>query len=204
MLRFLLLIFVAEMLAFLGRAFVYTEEMLYQTLGTTLTEQQLQKMIVTIEQWGWVGYVMLPAQHFISIVSSLFCLMVGFTISGRDISVKNLFRVCVSAEFITLLPITVILICFFVNPSIALNELSQISSPSLYNIFEPGDVASWLRYPLRKLGVIELLYVIALTVGTRNLWANERMQPTKIVLTSYASGMAIWILFVMYLQVTFS
>jgi hypothetical protein len=204
MLRFLVLVFIAEILAFLAREFVYTEELLYQTFGSTLTEQQMQSMVTTTKNWWWVEYVLLPLQHFISIVFSLFCLMVGLTISGKDIPVKNLFRVCVDAEFITLLPITVILICFFVNPNIALNELSQVSSPSLYNIFEPEEIASWLRYPLRKLGVIELLYVIALTVGVRNICVNEKMQPTKIVLTSYASGMAIWILFVVYLQVTFS
>jgi hypothetical protein len=178
---------------------------MYQILSDKLTNSQIQDMITTSEKWWWVSYVMIPLEYLLKIVLVIFCLSVGLILSNKDSSFKPLFSICVNAEFISLIPSVALLVWFgLINTNYTISELNNFPSFSLLNFFDIDELERWQRYPLSKLSLIEFGYVIALIGGVMKEYSQSFGNSSKIVIASYGSGLAIWVLVIVYLQVTLS
>ena len=109
----------------------------------------------------------------------------------------------IQAEFVMLIPGLVKLIWFlFVQTDYTLNDLQLFYPLSLLNLFEPGTLEQYLLYPLQVLNLFEVAYWFALAYGVARVINASLERGFGLVMASYGSGLALWVVLVMFLTVS--
>ena len=81
------------------------------------------------------------------------------------------------------------------------NDL-QVQPLSLSNFFDKNSLETFYQYPLSVLNVFEVLYVLVLAWIISDLIGKSFFNSFRVVATSYGVGLLLWVLFVMFMNIT--
>lgn len=193
------------LLLLLSQTFLVTEELYYQSLGEQLSVDQIAQLLNVQSKYEFLSYI------FIALLNLLKCSVIGLTIYtgtiifGLKVKFKNVFRIVVLAEFIFLIPLVLKFVWFyFIQSDYTLDDLQFFYPLSILNIFEKGSISQFLVYPLQLLNLFEVAYWFLLAFGIHKLIKSDYEKSLKLVLSSYLPAMLLWVVFVMFLTVTFN
>lgn len=198
---YLFLLLFLEFLSFSTSYLFLTDSLYYQTFGEQLAIGRIEQILENIKNWQWIGYLFIPIALLIRISFTTICLYTGFFLANLKVRFKDLFKVALLADIVFVLAgLAKLVILIFFKEVNTLNDL-QFQPLSIMEVFDRTKVDAMLLYPLSLISVFELLYWLVLAWLLTGLVEKSFGNSLKTVATSYGTGLALWVLFVMFLTV---
>ena len=123
-----------------------------------------------------------------------------------DIKIKfnELFKVAVLGDFVFAFSgiLKLIILVFFKSVN-TLDDI-QIQPLSLSNLFDKRSLDVFYLYPLSVINVFEVIYILVLVFFISDLVGQTFISTLKKIATSYGTGLLIWVLFVMFMNMSFT
>lgn len=180
--------------------FLY-EDIFYQSFGEKLTTERIAKMIEFSYKWQWFGYIFTPINVLIRVSFTTICLYIGYFLANLKIIFKDLFKVALLSDFVFVAAgLAKLVILIFFNEVNTLDDL-QFQPLSLMQLFDKDSVDILFVYPFSLLNVFEVLYWLVLAWLLTGVVEKPFGSSLKTVATLYGTGLALWVLFVMFLTV---
>ncbi len=176
----------------------------YQSLGEILSADKIANFISQTKKWQWLGYVLIPIIAIIRISFTATCIYIGSFIANIKVKFHELFKVALLADFIFVLAsfITLIILIFFKEVN-TLDDL-QTQPFALLNLLETKKIDPLFTPLLSIVNIFELLYWLALAWLLTGVVKQPMKKTLKTVVSSYGTGLLLWVLFVMFLNVSLS
>lgn len=200
---FLSLITLYILSAFISNEYILTSDIYQKSFSNELTIDQIHKMITFKESYGWVAYLFNVLVLTIKLNFAAFCLFIGLFFTGKKIAYKKILKVVLLAEFVFVLYAGLRLFLIFINEFNTLQEIQHFIPLSLYSIFYGNGIPEWLIYPLSIMNVAELVYWFLLALGLTLILKTHYLKNLKTVLTSYGTGLLLWVVVLVFIQVYF-
>ncbi|EIM72182.1 hypothetical protein A3SI_19967 [Nitritalea halalkaliphila LW7] len=123
----------------------------------------LEQMLEFRGRWLWLTYLIAPFITFFKILIPASLVYLGFYLSNLKYPFSDVFKACVIAEFVFLLPVLSKILWFeFAEPSFTLEEFNSFYPLSLFSLFDSSLLEKWFHYPFKALNVFEIGYWFAL------------------------------------------
>lgn len=184
---------------------VLTDEVIYDSLINQISYNRITELLDQGKKWRWVPYIFLPLLITLKIVIVLICFSIGALLANIQLSLRQIFSVCIISEFIFLIPAIIKLLWFlFIKTDYTLQDLHFFSPLSMISLFNPTELDPWLVYPIQLLNVFELLYWIALAWQLQEVLEKPFAESFGFVAKTYGVGLAVWVVVVMFLTVSIS
>jgi hypothetical protein len=195
----------SALLTYLAQSFFVSEELFYQSLGEQVAVERMEQLWAESQKWAWVGYVILPILYLVKFTLVSFCIVTGTLLANVKISFKRVFQVVLVAEVIFFLPVLLRLGWFaLVQTDYQLAEMQYFTPLSLANLFDVSKLEIWWVYPFQVANLFEVAYWLLLAYGLHLHTQREYESMLRLVLSSYGSGLLLWVVLVMFLNVNFS
>jgi hypothetical protein len=202
---FVFICLLSSLLTYLAQSFFVTEELFYYSLGEQVAIERFEKLWAESQKWQWVTYLILPVLYLVKFVLVSFCIITGALLANVKIGFKRVFQVVLVAEAIFFLPILLRLGWFaFVQTDYTLADLQYFMPLSLANLFDVSKLEIWWVYPFQVANLFEVAYWLLLAYGLHLHTQKEYDSMLRLVLSSYGSGLLLWVVLVMFLNVNFS
>ncbi|MCH7397792.1 hypothetical protein MM236_07325 [Belliella sp. DSM 107340] len=160
---FLVLILIGIVLGVFIDVFLLSDEVFYFHLTEKYSNTRIEKMLDFRGKWLWVTYFISPAVTFFKILLLASLIYLGLYLSNLKYSFSDVFKACVIAEFVLLLPILIKIIWFeWIDPSFTLEDFKSFYPLSMFSLFDPELLEKWFHYPFKALNVFEIGYWFAL------------------------------------------
>jgi hypothetical protein len=180
------------------------DSLYFQSFGEKIATDRIAKIIEQSHKWQWLGYVFIPIVVLLRVSFTTICLYTGFFLANFKVRFKDLFKVALLADFVFVLAglVKLVILIFFKEVN-TLNDL-QFQPMSLMEVFDRTKVDALLLYPLSLISIFELLYWLTLAWLLSGITERPVGNSLKTVASSYGTGLALWVLFVMFLTVNLS
>jgi hypothetical protein len=191
-------------LFFLAQQLLVSDDLYYDLLGEQLTYEKITEVININKQWSWIAYPLMPVYYLLKFVAVALTVYMGVILMNYSISFGKIFSVVMFSEFVFLLPTVLKILWFqFFQVDYTLSDLQTFSPLSIMSLFDGTEVDQWLVYPLQLLNIFEVLYCLILAYGLRTFCNERYSNMILLVLATYGTGLVIWIIFSLFLNVTF-
>ncbi len=202
---FLLMVLCLLVFSTIMEQFIITDNHYYEFYGNQMSYERIVGLIDFQTRWSWVGYVLLPVIYLIKFSVLSIWILVGIIFFGYKTSFKKIFHLVIVSEFVFLIPALIKVVWFgLIHTDFTLAELSYFTPLSLVNLFDIERLEPWWVYPLQSINLFELIYLLVLGFGVRNLIKQDYAEALKFTIPVYGSGLVIWIVFVSFLTLNFS
>lgn len=200
---FLILILIGIALGVFIDVFLLSDEVFYFHLAEKYSNTRIEKMLEFRGKWLWLTYIVSPIITFFKILIPAGLVYLGLYLSNLKYPFTVVFKACVMAEFVFLLPILIKIIWFeWIDPSFTLESFKSFYPLSLISLFDSELLEKWFHYPFKALNVFELGYWFALAGSLSvvlNLGFKEML---KVVVSYYGAYFVCWILFVVFISLS--
>lgn len=182
-----------------------SDTLYYNALADQLSYERIRALIDKGEQWSWVGNALIPVIYGIKLGLVATALALGSYFATSQFHFKRFFGAAIFAELLFLLPILIKLLWFlFVQTDYTLQDLSQFYPLSMLNIVGTENLPAYLLYPLQTLNLFELAYWFLLAQGVSEATGQSFRDSFGLVLSSYGTGLLLWVVLIMFLTITYS
>lgn len=125
----------------------------------------------------------------------------GIKLNRVEINAKTIFKAMALATTIFLFQYLVEFFWLLFNKnSYEPNYLRNFSIFSLYQIYHPVDLPSYLLYPLQTINIWEVLYIISIVFFIRKLSNNKEKGLGNMIYITYSLGVLSWMVFVTFIN----
>ena len=185
--------------------FILTDEVYYNSLGEQLAYDRIETMLDSQKKYQWLAYTLTPILLVIQIFLITICLNIGTLLRGDKISFTKLFSMVTKVLIIPFF-FKLVMVCmtYFFYDIKSFNDLANVFSFSLINFFDATSVPVWLQYPLTLVNLVELIFWLLLAYSIRLLLNMDFNRSISFVSYTYGLGLMMWMLFVVFLQVSLS
>lgn len=200
---FLWLLFTSSLIYYASdKLFFENHNLFYNTYGNQLDLYRIDEMIEQATKWKWVGYLIVPLVVFLRVTYTTVCVFVGCFLNDIKVKFSELFTIAILADFVFIVSglLKLIMLIFFKDVN-TLGDL-QVQPLSILNLFDISILDPFYKYPLSVLNIFEVLYVLVLVWMVSGLIGRSFLNSFKTIATSYGTGIFLWLLFVMFMNVT--
>jgi hypothetical protein len=190
---------------FLLQEIIITEDHYYYSLSEQLSFEHIDDILALKNEWKWLGYVLSPIILFIKLGVISICLLSGSFLFNFKIGLKKIFRIAVIGEIVLIIPLVLKIIWFTtISYSYTLDDVQFFYPLSLLNLFDPNTLDAWWIYPLQVLNLFEVAYWIVLAILLGRVIDASFDRRLSLVISSYGSGLLIWVIFITFITVNLS
>ena len=200
---FTLVVASSIILSYLFNYLLVDDSLYYAYFENKLSYERIEEMLYSKEKWSWLSYSLVPIYFFLKFGIVSITLLAGLFIFNFKIKLQEVFKIVVLSEIVFLIPVLVKIIWFsFFQTNYTLESLQYFSPMSLLNFFTPNELESWWIYPLKVLNIFEIGYWIIISLLLVKLTKESFEKMLTIVLLSYGTGLALWVIFITFLTVS--
>jgi hypothetical protein len=183
--------------------FVITYKVFYQSYAAKLTNEKIQELAHIISNVKWFVYVLTPIWYLIKFGIIAAVLATGDFLLNYKIGFRKLFQVAMVAETVFLIPQFIKLFWFlFFKQAESIQQVGSFEILSIYSLFKDQEIYEWLKFPFSLANIFELIYWLLLAQGIRYVTKFSYNKSLKFVLTTYCSGLLLWVVFIVFLSIT--
>lgn len=129
---------------------------------------------------------------------------VGIKLTELEISFENCFKIVLITEIISITSAIARTLNFYIYPPISIDSLQNFNPLGLSSLLKNDTIPKYLIYPIQQLNLFEVGYWLLLAYGIKSFGNIEFKKALKITSLSYGVGLAIWCIFIVFLQLQFS
>lgn len=205
--RYILLLGIAfsAIMVFLNNFLLISDNLMYDFYSEQLSIEQIDKLLAQQKEWAWLSYVFVGVLYLLKITLVAGCIYTGFFFinsNGPKIAFKEIITIVAKTDLIFFIPILLKILWFtFVEERFTIKDIQQFYPLSLVNIYDVASLENWLLYPLQTFNIFEILFWFALAYELKNYLKEDFTASFKFVLSTYGSGLFVWVIFVVFLIV---
>ena len=193
--------------------FILTDEVYFNTLGEQMAYERIETMLDNQRKYAWLSYAIMPLLLIVQIFLITICLNIGTLLMehpekggrGDKISFRKLFALTTKVLIIPVFfKLVMVGVTYFFYDIKSFSDLSNVFSFSLINLFDVANLPAWLQYPLATINMVEMIFWLLLASGIRLLLNMNFSRSISFVGYTYGVGLVMWMLFVVFLQVSLS
>lgn len=179
--------------------YAVNDEVLYNSLAQELTIEEVESTIRMTHSSAWGVFLWAP----LSILAQLFfitvCINIGTLLLRYDIRFKEIFGV-VTKAFIIFAIARLLLIAMYTSFGVnQLSDLDFLSRFSLYSVLNKEALPDWAIFPLQKINLFQMLFILLLAIGLNTLQHRGTRRWIPFVLATYGTGLIISIVLIIFL-----
>ncbi|MEM9389002.1 MAG: hypothetical protein AAGA02_00935 [Bacteroidota bacterium] len=179
-------------------AAILEETLLYEGLSLN----KIKELLEFKKDWNWINYVSLPLILSLKLGLISFWILCGSILVSIKISLREIFRVVLVAEFIWLIPSFISIVWFgVISTNFTLQDVQNFQPLSMLNLFDVSNVEPWLIFALRSINLFELFYIMVLALGMMKITNHSYSKALKLTFPVYGSALLTWIVFVTFLTI---
>ncbi|WP_181163827.1 hypothetical protein [Pontibacter mangrovi] len=199
------LIIVSLFLLFVSKKLLLDDGLYYEAFSDQLSISQISSLIERQNNYEILTYTLVAVTILVKCSVIALILYTGTICMGVNIEFNKLFKIAIISDFIFLIP-NILKIGWFccIQNNYTLSDLQFFYPLSALNIFETNSISQIWIYPLQLLNVFEVAYWFLLAFGIHRLIKSNFDKSLKLVLSSYIPAMLLWVVFIMFLTVTFN
>ena len=189
--------------AYAQQEWVLTEEVYFNSLGSQMAYERIADYLSFLDRIRWVSYLALPIMLLIQVALVAFTLNVGALVADHPITYAKLFGIALRAA-------AVFAIAFLVRVGILLvigiehtDDVIKLDYLSLLSWVQ-HLVPQWLWYPIGLFNVFELCFVLALASGLKQVLSFPYPKALWFTVCSYGTGLLVWAMLIVFLNITLS
>lgn len=202
---FVVLVVLNFLLSFGINRIVLTEDVYYYALIDTLSEERIRELLSSQKKFEWIIYFFGPVVYGFKLFFMASCIYIGFFFHNLTVKFSTLFEVALKSEFLFLLLPAARLIWFgFFDQNYSLDNVSDFPPYTAVSIFPDDSLAFWIKYPLSFINLIQLAYILILAKGISDDVEMKYSDSAALVFQTYGAALLIWILFTLFLLVSYS
>lgn len=200
-LLFLLLVALHALATVIQQEFILMDDLYYNTYGEQLAIERIEALIAFNRKWEWVGYAVLPFVLLLQVVAITICLNIGTILVEYKVKFKQLFGMVLKATLVFAIMKLVLVISIWLFADLQnFEDLMQFNYHSVLAFFDLSNIPAWLFYPLYMLNISQLLFFALLGFGMVYLVKIRFSRALSFILSTYGTGLLIWVLFIVFLQ----
>lgn len=206
------------LLAWVNKMLFLSDTVYFNSFADQLTYEQIEEFIAQGKKWEWLGYVLVPVVYFIKFTLVASVLSIGIWLTTDRLEFKRLLEAASVAEFVFIVPMLLKIGWFLlVQPQYTLQDLQFFYPLSALSLFDREALEPWLIYPLQVLNLFELVYWVVLAYQIAPLLARPQEEAVEetgffeqsgrglgVVLSSYGTGLVIWVAIVMFITISYT
>jgi hypothetical protein len=183
---------------------IITDAFYFTSFEKILSIDKIEELILFNKKTEWLTYILMP---FISTIKySLVSLVVfiGIKLFEVKINLRECFKIVLLAELIPLISSVTKTLYFYIYPPRSLEFIQNFNPLGITNFLKNDSIPKYLLYPLQQINLFEVGYWLLLAFGIKTLGNIDFKKALKITSLSYGVGLAIWCIFIVFLQLQFS
>ncbi len=158
-----------------------------------------------MKSYGWVNYLLIPLIMPVKISCITSCISMGFYLLNDNLLFKNIFFCVTISEFSVFVSFLLKIIYFlFVKINYSYFDLINFHFYSLLDFLDLENVPVYLSRPLSLLNVVEISYWFLLSFSISKVIKIGYTESFKVVISSYGTGLLVWVLFTVFITITYS
>ncbi|WP_299707387.1 hypothetical protein [uncultured Pontibacter sp.] len=201
---FLLCCLVGSIILYVQQNFVRTEEVYFNTYGDQLTLERISELIQVQKKWHYLSHLLIPLSYLLQISLVVVCVSIGFALNGLKVEFKKLYAIVTNATIVFLIGKALNLLILLVIGINRLDDELNLDKFSLLGLIGKSNVDELLWYPLWLLNMFEILFMLLLAVGLCYNYSMNFRKSIGLVISTYGLGLLVWIMFVLFFQLTYS
>jgi hypothetical protein len=194
---FLILVAINAAVFVLKNQFIVTRRIFYNTFIERLSTERIDQIFDEGRKWHFFSIICIPFVLLIKTSFPTICIFIGLNFKGIRSSYAEIFNIALKAESVFILAHIIQIIVFLSVKKAEVFEDLNYYPLSLISITGTKDIYEWLVYPLQSLNLFELTYWLILAKGLEITCSKDYGSMLLLVLTSYVTGLVIWIMIVM-------
>lgn len=202
---FLLICLVNVLAIFIQQEFIIEDSLYFNSYGEQLAIERIEELISITEEWKWLNFVIVPISIFFQILLVTICLSIGAILLDYKLSFKRLFGLVTRAYIVfALIRLMVVVAGWQFIGFESLEDLVKMNFHSIIVFFDTQSIPKWLFYPLYTINLAQVLFFVLLGLGI-SCFLNQRFSKAIYFVTgTYGTGLFIWILLIVFLQLNLS
>lgn len=196
-----------SLITYLTYELIITDDIIYNFFSGQLPEAYMGRVIEMQKKWNWVNYVLSPIVLLIKWLFISAFLSAGALLSNVRIGFGRIYKMTMWGELIFIAVAGINLIVLYFSNITSLDQIhemtitNQMSAGILIKLYEGPE---WLSLPFYALNIPEILFTLFIVVGFGVLIGETIKEHTKWVISSYWSYLSLWIILLIYLNVTYA
>ncbi len=192
-----------SLITIISSEYIITSDIFYNSYSNQLTLDQINSLLFYKERYGWISYTLTIIGFTLKINFAAFCIFIGVFFTNQKVKYKSILKIVLLAEFVFVIYSAFRLLFLYLGDFETIEQIRYFQPLSLFSLFQPGSIPDWFIYPLSILNVAELIYWFLLALGLRYIFKSNYLKNLKTVLTSYGTGLLLWIVVFVFIQVYF-
>lgn len=202
---FAVLVLLNFLLSFGINHLVLTEDVYYYALIDTLSEERIHEMLASQKKYEWILYSFGPVIYALKLFFMAACIYIGFFFRNIAVKFSSLFEVALKSEFLFLIiPAARLLWFTFFDQNYSLDNVTEFPPYTAASMFSEESLAFWIKYPLSFINLVQLAYIFLLAKGISTDLEMKYSDSATLVFQTYGVALLIWILFTLFLLVSYS
>ncbi len=194
------IIIIYTILLIISNEFIITEDIIISEYDEKLTSDQINRILSFRESFGWISYLLQIVLFTLKVFFVSVCLSIGMLFADIKLDFKKIIKVVLISEIIYIIYTCIRLIMLGIKDFNSLKQIQYFFPGSLLSFFNPEQLSKVFVYPLQVINIPQILYFFALAFGLTVILKNRYLTNLKIVISSYGTGLALWIAIVVFAQ----
>ena len=193
-----------NIIIFITNNIIITDIFYYISFEKFISIKRIEEMIEVNKKNEWLTYIVLPVVNTIKYNLIAIIIFIGIKFFELEVSFKNCFKIVLFAEIIPLVASITRTLYFYIYPPNNFEVLQNYNPLGVTGFLKNDTIPKYLLYPIQQLNLFEVAYWFLLAYGIKSLGNIDFKKALKITSLSYGVGLAIWCIFIVFLQLQFS
>lgn len=185
----------------LQQHFILTDDVYFNSLGEQVAYERIEAMLDKQKNQAWISYCFIPLVVLTQVFLITLCLNVGTLFLKDKISFTKIFslvtKVLIVPAFFRVLMVIIMIVFYDIR---TFDDIANTFSFALTNLFDIKALPTWLVYPLSTINLYEALFWVLLAYGVKWLMNMNFNKSLSFVSYTYGVGLAMWLVFLIFLQ----
>ncbi|MEM1219493.1 MAG: hypothetical protein AAGH79_11290 [Bacteroidota bacterium] len=176
-----------------------TDQVVYQSFITELTDEQFAKGQQKANVLSWLFFLFTPITVLFSVLAAAWCLNLGNLLLEKPNQFRTIFAIT-SRAYIVFSVARIVALILYANYGIeTVLDLQKVPTLSLYDLWPKDAIPQGLSYPMKLVNLYQLAFILGLTIGFSDVTQTSVRQCFTFVLKTYGLGLFLWILLAVFL-----
>lgn len=183
-----------------------TDSVYYNSYSESTATETISKIIGIKNKFIWLSYIIFPLILLFKMAFSIFCIKTRLVFSDINLKWKYILKIVLFSELAFLFQslAKVILLTFFKKVSI-LNDVQLYTPFSIYGLIKnPSLIPKYLITLFQMINLFEIFYWFLLSFGLSVFLKIKFIKSVALIFTSYCVGLLFWILFLMFIIISYA
>lgn len=183
---------------------IITETFYFVSFEKFMSIKRIEELIDFNKKSESLTYILLPIVNTIRYIFAAILIFIGIKLYELEIIFRNCIKIVLLAEMIPLISSITKTLYFYIYPPNNFEVLQNFNPLGVSSLIKIDTIPKYLLYPIQQLNLFEVGYWLLLAYGIKSLGNVDFKKALKITSLSYGVGLAIWCIFIVFLQLQFS